>query len=174
MRGCASPSPNVRRSAASDSALSAQYEERVEVAGRQIVLRPIRPEDEPQQPASRDREARRLAAALLSCRACLRTFAARAIHADRLRPRNGLHRDRTRRQRRGRNAGSRARVSDPDGRAEFAILVRSDMQGKGLGALLMDKIVGIAVAAASANWSATCWRATVGCWHSRGRSASQG
>ncbi len=31
---------------------------------------------------------------------------------------------------------------DPDGaRAEFAILVRSDMQGRGLGGLLMDKIV---------------------------------
>jgi acetyltransferase len=33
-------------------------------------------------------------------------------------------------------------ISDPEGtRAEFAILVRSDMKGMGLGALLMDKLI---------------------------------
>jgi acetyltransferase len=34
-------------------------------------------------------------------------------------------------------------ISDPDGaRAEFAILIRSDIKGQGLGAVLMRKVIG--------------------------------
>ena len=66
-----------------------------------------------------------------------------ALHADRLRPGNGVHRhaaeDNTGSTR---HSASCVPVHDPDNAtAEFAIVVRSDLKGLGLGSILMDKII---------------------------------
>jgi acetyltransferase len=120
-----------------------EYEERVELLGRQVILRPIRPEDEPQH-------ARFLAAVepgdlQLRFFRVVRTFAhsqlARFTQIDYDREMAfiaSVHTEAGEEE----TWGVVRAVCDPDGvRAEFAILVRSDMQGKGLGAVLMDKIV---------------------------------
>lgn len=107
-----------------------------------IVLRPIRPEDEAQH--------RRFVEALSPEDVRMRVFA----------PRRELQRGELARltqidyaremafiaERRGRDGepetiGTVRAVSDPDGvEAEFAIVVRSDCQGRGLGRVLLDKL----------------------------------
>jgi acetyltransferase len=121
-----------------------ELEERVRFDGREIVLRPIRPEDEP----AHARFLARVAPQDLQLRFfhVVRSFShlelARFTQIDYDRemafiaaasggpgPAETL--------------GVVRAISDPDGTAaEFAILVRSDIAGKGLGRLLMEKIVG--------------------------------
>ncbi len=120
-----------------------QYEERVHVAGRQLVLRPIRPEDEPQHA--------RFLATVNPDDLQLRFFrVVRAFAHAQLARFTQIDYDRemafiaTALADGGEEEtlGVVRAVSEPDGaRAEFAILIRSDMQRKGLGAMLMDKIV---------------------------------
>jgi acetyltransferase len=120
-----------------------EYEERIELFEREVVMRPIRPEDEPQHA--------RFLAAVEPGDLRLRFFrVVRAFAHSQLARFTQIDYDRemafiaTARTETGdeETLGVVRVVTDPDGaRAEFAILVRSDMQGKGLGALLMDKIV---------------------------------
>lgn len=119
-----------------------ELEERVQFLGREIVLRPIRPEDEPQH-------ARFLA------RVDAEDLQLRFFHAVRSFPHSDLARftqidyDRemaliaaSRDGDTPETLGVVRAIADPDrASAEFAILVRSDMKGKGLGALLMRKII---------------------------------
>ncbi|MGZ9074450.1 MAG: bifunctional acetate--CoA ligase family protein/GNAT family N-acetyltransferase [Burkholderiaceae bacterium] len=120
-----------------------ELEEQIEFLGREIVLRPIRPEDEPQH-------ARFLAAVepqdlhlrfFHVVRAFAHTQLARFTQIDYDRemafiataPANGE----------SETLGVVRAISDPDGaRAEFAILIRSDVKGRGLGAVLMKKVIG--------------------------------
>ena len=136
--------PDIGRRAARDSALSSGIEERIDYSdARSCCARSGRKTSRSTHDSSSRRRAQRLAATFLSCRARFRTLAARALHTNRLRPRNGVHCDlRAENGTSEETVGVVRAICDPDGaRAEFAILVRSDMQGKGLGALLMDKIV---------------------------------
>ena len=120
-----------------------QFEERVEFAGRTLLLRPIRPEDEPQHA--------RFLAAVRPEDLQLRFFrVVRAFEHSQLARFTQIDYDRemafiaTARAETGEEEtlGVVRALSEPDGaRAEFAILIRTDMQGKGLGGLLMHKIV---------------------------------
>ena len=66
----------------------------------------------------------------------------RALHADRLRPRDGADADRSRHPGRTEIYAVVRISADPDNeRAEYAILVRHDMTGMGLGILLMRRII---------------------------------
>ncbi len=120
-----------------------ELEERIDFDGRSVLLRPIRPEDEPEH-------ARFLAATDpedLHSRffSVVRAFAhlqlARFTQIDYDREmafiavaRSDDGRDET--------LGVARAVADPDGAsAEFAILLRSDMKGRGFGALLMNKLI---------------------------------
>lgn len=120
-----------------------ELEQRVTLLGREIVLRPIRPEDEPQHARflqGVDAEDLRL----------------RFFHAVRLATHSQLARftqidyDREMAFIASVDDGSATAetwgvvraIADPDNaRAEFAILVRSDLKGRGLGSLLMQKII---------------------------------
>ena len=120
-----------------------EFEERIELLRREVVLRPIRPEDEPQH--ARFLEAVQPSDLQLRFFHVVRAFAhsqlARFTQIDYDREMAFIA---TARAEVGgeETLGVVRVICDPDGaRAEFAILVRSDMQGKGLGALLMDKIV---------------------------------
>ena len=120
----------------------AELEERAEFLGRDIVLRPIRPEDEPQH-------ARFLA------RIDPDDLHSRFFYTMRGFPHSALARftqidyDREMAFIAIEGGGSVAEtlgvvrvVAGPDySTAEYAILVRSDLKGKGLGALLMAKVV---------------------------------
>ena len=116
--------------------------------GESLTLRPIRPEDEDQH--------RRFIESLSPEDVRMRVFTPR-----RFLPRSELARltqiDYAREmafiaERRGADGapetlGTVRAISDPDGiEAEFAIVVRSDLKGKGLGRLLMDKLERYAVA----------------------------
>ena len=120
-----------------------EHEERAAFGGREILLRPIRPEDEPQH-------------AQFLGRVSPQDMHLRFFHAIREFPHSALARltqidyDRemafiatsTDRPDAPETLGVVRAISDPDGAsAEFAILVRSDLKGKGLGNLLMKKIV---------------------------------
>jgi len=120
-----------------------EQEERVSFDGREILLRPIRPEDEAQH------------ARFLS-RIDAEDLQLRFFHAIRSFPRSALARftqiDYDREMAFIAVSAGEAGVpetlgvvracSDPDGvNAEFAILVRSDLKGRGLGVILMNKIV---------------------------------
>lgn len=118
-----------------------ELEERVTIGGREVVLRPIRPEDE----EAHARFLSKVDAQDLQMRffRVVRSFShtelARFTQIDYDRemaiiavPAAGP----------AETMGVVRVVCDPDGAvAEFAILVRSDVAGKGLGRLLMDKIV---------------------------------
>jgi acetyltransferase len=118
-------------------------EEHTQFLGRGMILRPIRPEDEPQH-------ARFLAAIdpndlRLRFFRVVRAFAhselARMTQIDYDREMAFIAVRRTDAQE-DETVGVVRAVSDPDGtRAEFAILVRSDMKGLGIGAMLMDKLI---------------------------------
>ena len=119
-----------------------ELEERAQLLGREIVLRPIRPEDEPQH-------------ARFLERVDDEDLQLRFFHAVRSFPHSDLARftqidyDRemafiavSREGDAPETLGVVRAVADPDHTsAEFAILVRSDMKGRGLGGLLMKKII---------------------------------
>ncbi len=120
-----------------------ELEERTMLMGREVVLRPIRPEDEPQHARflqAVDAEDLRL----------------RFFHAVRIATHGQLARftqiDYDREMAFIASAddgnataqtwGVESAIADPDNtQAEFAILVRSDLKGRGLGSLLMKKII---------------------------------
>lgn len=120
-----------------------EHEERAGFAGRDIMLRPIRPEDETQH-------------AQFLARVDPQDLQLRFFHAIRLFPHSELARltqiDYDREMafiaislddpNAPETLGVVRALSDADRiSAEFAILVRSDLKGKGLGALLMSKLV---------------------------------
>ena len=120
-----------------------ELEERATIDGRTVVLRPIRPEDEPEHRALLDQVTpddmrfrfftvmRRFEHAALARFTQIdydREMAFIASGQDRHGSRETL--------------GVVRAIADPGHeRAEFAILVRSDMKGKGLGRTLMDKLI---------------------------------
>ncbi len=119
-----------------------ELEERIDFHGRELVLRPIRPEDEPQHArflARVDPEDLRLRF-FTAVRAFSHSQLARFTQIDYDREmafiataRDGGGAEET--------LGVVRAIADPDRtRAEFAILVRSDIKGKGLGSLLMEKM----------------------------------
>jgi acetyltransferase len=125
-----------------------ELEETIAFDGRQVLLRPIRPEDEPQHArflAATDpqdlqlrffRVVRRLEHSQLARFTQIdfdreMAFIAVAPAGD------GCDAEAT-----DETLGVVRAVADPDGAsAEYAILVRSDMKGRGLGALLMHKLI---------------------------------
>jgi acetyltransferase len=119
-----------------------ELEERVKFNGQEIVLRPIRPEDEEAHArflasvAPQDLQLRFFRVVRSFSRSELARFT--QIDYDREMAIVAVSAS-------GPAAGTLGVVrviSDPDGiSAEFAILVRSDVSGKGLGRLLMDKMV---------------------------------
>jgi len=118
-------------------------EEAVQWQGEQILLRPIRPEDEEQHRqflASLDPEDIRLRV-FYSRRAIERTELARLTQIDYEREMAFIA------QASGpdgkpRTLGTVRAVTDPDNNdAEFAIIVRSDLKGRGLGQMLLAKMI---------------------------------
>lgn len=117
--------------------------ETVSVLGRDIVLRPIRPEDEPQHARFLDRVDERDMQ--------LRFFyAVRVISHKQLARFTQIDYDREMAfiasaddgQPTAETWGVVRAIANPDNtEAEFAILVRSDLKGRGLGSLLMKKII---------------------------------
>jgi acetyltransferase len=122
-----------------------QLEEHVEVAGQRLLLRPIRPEDEPAHRALLERtdpedirtrflhQIRSFAHPKLAGLTQIdyerqMAFIATAVEPDAQGQRETL--------------GVVRAVADPDNEhAEFAVLVRSDFKGRGLGYALMEKII---------------------------------
>ena len=120
-----------------------ELEEQIEFHGREIVLRPIRPEDEPQHA--------RFLAAVEPQDLQLRFFhVVRAFAHSQLARFTQIDYDRemafiatVHANSESETLGVVRAISDPDGaRAEFAILIRSDVKGQGLGAVLMRKVIG--------------------------------
>ena len=120
-----------------------ELEERMVFEGREICVRPIRPEDEPQH-------------SRFVSRVEPEDIQLRFLHAIGTLPHSQLARftqiDYDREMAfiavddvAGKDAetlGVVRAIADPDGtRAEFAILVRSDLKGRGLGAFLLEKII---------------------------------
>ena len=116
-----------------------ELEQNIEFDGRALLLRPIRPEDEP---GLRDLLARNTA----------EDIHFRFFHALKELPHSQLarftqidyHREMAFVAKAGNEILGEVRaIADPDEeRAEFAILVRSDLKGKGLGRILLSKLVG--------------------------------
>ena len=110
--------------------------------GTAVDLRPIRPEDEP---LLHDLAAHMtpggFAAALFRADPRPVASARGAADADRLRPRDGARRAAARRP----CSASRASSPIPTGeRAEYAVAVRSDWKGRGVGYVLMQRLIEIA------------------------------
>lgn len=111
--------------------------------GRTIVVRPIRPEDEPQH--------RRFLASLDAEDVRLRFFSARKeVPHSELARLTQIDYDRemafiaegTDAQGNAETLGVARAASDPDNmEAEFAVVVRSDLKGKGLGTLLLERVI---------------------------------
>jgi acetyltransferase len=120
-----------------------ELEERIGFHGRELVLRPIRPEDEPQHARFLDRtDAEDLRLRFFhTVRRLSHTALARFTQIDYDREMAFIA------VARGEGGdeetlGVARAIADPDRTcAEFAILVRSDLKGKGLGALLMRKLI---------------------------------
>jgi len=120
-----------------------ELEERTTIMGRDVVLRPIRPEDEPQHARflqgvdAEDLRLRFFHVVRVATHSQLARFT--QIDYDREMAFIASVDD-------GKDTAEtwavvRA-IADPDNtRAEFAILVRSDLKGRGLGSLLMKKII---------------------------------
>lgn len=121
----------------------AEFEERVTFDGHEICVRPIRPEDESQHA--------RFLARVNAEDIQLRFFhAARVLDHPQLARLTDIDYDcemafiavDTVADQEPETLGVVRLIADPDGKhAEFAILVRSDLKGKGLGVVLLDKIV---------------------------------
>ena len=90
---------------------------------------------------------------------------ARPPDADRLRPRDGVHRPRSRMPDGSlRTLGVVRAVADPDNvEAEFAIIVGADLKGQGLGQLLLDKMIRTCGGTARSAWSRWCCARTRPC-----------
>jgi acetyltransferase len=120
-----------------------QLEETVQWAGQQILLRPIRPEDEGQHReflASLDPEDIRLRV-FYSRRTIERSELARLTQIDYEREMAFIAQA-AGPDGRPRTLGTVRAVADPDNNdAEFAIIVRSDLKSRGLGRLLLDKMI---------------------------------
>jgi acetyltransferase len=120
-----------------------ELEERIAFDGRQLLLRPIRPEDEPQH--------RQLLARISADDIQFRFFHAKREFAHTELARfTQIDYDRemafiaTELNAAGvpETLGVARAVADPDNTsAEFAVLVRSDLKGKGLGRALLDKLI---------------------------------
>ena len=118
-----------------------EWERHVTLAGRNGDPRPPGPAGRRAALSAvlRRRDAGRFAAAFLCAGEGIQPRLHRALYPDRLRARHGLHRHRggdRRNARRGALA-RRRRIR----RGEYAILVRSDLKGRGLGWLLMQMII---------------------------------
>jgi acetyltransferase len=120
-----------------------ELEEHIEFLGRPTILRPIRPEDEPQHArflGAIDPQDLRLRF-FRFVRGFEHSELARMTQIDYDREMAFVAVCRTEALDEETLGVARA-ITDPEGtRAEFAILVRSDLKGKGLGALLMDRLV---------------------------------
>jgi len=120
-----------------------ELEERISWAGRSVLLRPIRPEDEPQHLRfleSLDPEDIRLRI-FHSRREIARSELARLTQIDFEREMAFIAAG-TGEGGMPETLGVVRAVADPDNvRAEVGIIVRSDLKGKGLGRLLLDKMV---------------------------------
>jgi acetyltransferase len=120
-----------------------ELEQEIQWQGAPLLLRPIRPEDTPQH--------REFFAQLEPEDVRLRFFAPlRELHPNQLARLTQIDYDRamafiasrTRADGSPETLGVVRAVADPDNRrAEFAILVRSDLKGRGLGAILFQKLV---------------------------------
>ena len=109
--------------------------------GAEIDLRPIRPEDE--RPAARSRRAYDpggFAPALSGPDPRLVASACGAADPDRLRPRDGACRNALRHRTRRRALFRRSRPLE----AEYAVAVRSDWKGRGVGYVMMRRLIDIA------------------------------
>jgi acetyltransferase len=137
----AQPAPESRRLAIRP--YPAQYEERIDLAGRAVTLRPIRPEDEPllrSLYANANPDDMRLRF-FLTRREVPRSELARYSQIDYDREMTFIAVDPAL----GADGllGEVRTVCDPDlQRAEFSVQVRSGWQGQGLGRRLMDKAIG--------------------------------
>ena len=134
--------PQLKRDRLSIRPYPSELEERIMIDGREILLRPIRPEDEPQHAA-------------FVARVSPEDLVMRFFHAVRSLPHAELARltqiDYDREMAiiaigglpdAPETLGVVRAINDPDEtRAEYGILVRSDMQGHGLGLLLMQRII---------------------------------
>lgn len=121
-----------------------ELEEIIDFHGRPVLLRPIRPEDEP---AHREFFSRLQAEDVRYrffhvIRALPRSEMARLTQIDYDREMAFIATARDEGSGRQETLGVVRVVADPDNRqAEFAIVLRSDLKGKGLGSRLMEKIV---------------------------------
>ncbi len=118
----------------------ASLEERCEFDGEQIVLRPIRPEDEPAHreffASLRDEDIRFRFFGLMKVLEHSQLARYTQIDYDREMAFIASHGE-TRR-----TLGVVRAISDPDRlRAEFGIIVRSDIKGHGLGRMLLEKLI---------------------------------
>lgn len=119
-----------------------ELEERVDFAGRSLLLRPIRPEDEGAYreffAALQPEDIRFRFFSLL--KELPRSQIARATQIDYSREMTFVAMDEN--DPRGPLLGVVQAMMDPDGiKAEFAILVRSDLKGRGVGRLLLQKLI---------------------------------
>jgi acetyltransferase len=121
----------------------AQLAETVSWEGRDVLLRPIRPEDEAQQREFMSRiEPEDLRLRFFSSRRELpRSELARLVQIDYAREMAFVALAKTP-DGKTETLGAVHALADPDNiEAEFAIIVRSDLKGRGLGHLLMDKLI---------------------------------
>ena len=121
----------------------AELTESVSWQGRELVLRPIRPEDEAQHLAFAEHlTPQDLRLRFFSSRREMpRSELARLVQIDYAREMAFIAIE-TRSDGNGETVGVVRAVADPDNlEAEFAIIVRSDLKGQGLGHLLLNKMI---------------------------------
>ncbi len=119
------------------------YEERISFQGRQVLLRPIRPEDEPEhRELYRRLEPEDIRFRLFGLmREPSHSVIARLTQIDYDREMAFIATS-DNEEGRPETLGVARVVKDPDNiRGEFAVIVRSDMKGRGLGKILMQKLI---------------------------------
>jgi len=120
-----------------------ELEEKIEIDGRELLLRPIRPEDEPQHREFLSRVAPEDIRLRFFCSkgAFAHSELARFTQIDYDREMAFIATAKSGSGVSETLAVARA-ITDPDNTsAEFAILVRSDLKGQGLGHVLLDKLI---------------------------------
>jgi acetyltransferase len=125
----------------------AELAEKISWRGRELVVRPIRPEDEAQHRAFLERlDPEDVRMRVFYARTELpRSELARLTQIDYEREMAFIATESDADGRQQHTLGVVRAISDPDNiDAEFAIVVRSDLKGQGLGRLLMDKVIGYA------------------------------